>query len=381
MIRLKVNIAGVGMIKVSEHWDKSIVDLATEAGLRALEDANVKHVDYLIISNMSGVFNNCQSDLAVAIADNLGLLRIPTYRVDAACGSGGAAVNLAYNIVKSTGKRVLVIGVEKLSDSVTTVNTSSMMLAEDWTTGLVSGGTFVSLNALALKYYLTRYRANHDKIMMLPVIEHKNATKNPYAQFRREITLDMVKRSPYIADPLHLLECSAYGDGAAAVVLDVNKGNVEILASEVTTDAFRIANRDNPARFNAVFEAVKRAYSKSKITNKDIDIIEIHDAFSITGVIALEELGFADFGEGWKLISEEKIGLNGDLPTNTFGGLKARGHPVGATGIYQIAEIALQLRSDAGDNQVDGARIGLAENIGGIATTAVIHILRKKEMI
>lgn len=365
------------MIKVSEHWDKSIIDLATEAGLRALEDANTRQIDYLIISNMNSVFNNHQSHLATAIADNLGLLGIPTYRVDAACGSGGTAVNLAYEIVKNTGKRVLVIGVEKLSDSTTTTNTSSMMLAEDWATGLVSGGTFVSLNALALRYYLDKYKADHDRIMMLPVIEHKNAVRNPYAQFRREITLDAVKKSPYVADPLHLLECSAYGDGAAAVVLDNSKGDVEILASEVATDAFRIANRDNPVRFNAVFEAAKRAYEKSNITSDDIDIIEIHDAFSITGVIALEELGFAKLGEGWKLISEENIGLNGYLPTNTFGGLKARGHPVGATGVYQIVEISLQLRGDASDNQVDGVKVGLTENIGGIATTAAIHILRR----
>ncbi len=381
MINVPVSISGVGMIKVAEHWDKGIVDLATEAGLKALEDANSKNIDYLIISNMSSIFNNRQGNLAIAIADNMGLTGVPTYRVDAACGSGGSAIHLAYSIVKSTGKRVLVIGVEKLSDAITTVNTSSMMLAEDWSTGLVSGGTFVSLNALALRYYLDKYNADHDKIMMLPVIEHKNAMTNPFAQFHREITLDAVKKSPYVADPLHLLECSAYGDGAAAVVLENMQGDVEIIASEVATDAFRIANRDNPARFNAVFEAAKRAYMKSGISHRDIDVLEVHDAFSITGVIALEELGFADIGEGWKMISEDKIGLSGEIPTNTFGGLKARGHPVGATGVYQIAEITLQLRGDAGSNQVENARIGLTENIGGIATTAAVHVLRKREMM
>lgn len=366
------------MIKVSEHWDKGIVDMAVEAAEKALEDANTRRIDYLVISNMGGIFNNLQGSLAMAILDQLGLVGIPAYRVDAACGSGGSAINMAFTIAKGTGKRVLVIGVEKLSDAITSVNTSSMMLAEDWSTGLVSGGTFVSLNALALQYYLSRYQADHDKIMMLPVIEHKNAVNNQYAQFRREITLDAVKRSPIVADPLHLLECSAYGDGAAALVIERDKGDVTILASEVATDAFRLANREDLVRFQAVFEAAKRAYISTGLSPRDIDVLEIHDAFSITGVIALEELGFAKRGEGWKIINEDKIGLSGETPTNTFGGLKARGHPVGATGVYQVAEITLQLRGEAGKNQVDNAKIGLAENIGGVATTAAVHLLRKK---
>ncbi len=378
MIVLKVSIVGVGMTKVSEHWNKSIIELAAEASYKALEDANIKKVDYLILSSMGSLFNNLQSNLANAITDQLGLIGVTAYRVDAACGSGGSAVNLAYNVVKNTGKSVLVIGVEKLSDSTTSVNTSSMMLAEDWGSGLVSGGTFVSLNALALRYYLSRYQADHDKIMMLPVIEHKHAVTNPYAQFRREITLESVKRSPTVADPLHLLECSAYGDGAAALVLTNSSNGVEIVASEVATDVFRIANRSDTTVFGSVVAASKRAYNQSNIFPKDIDVLEIHDAFSITGVIALEDLGFAKKGEGWKMISEDKIGLSGEIPTNTFGGLKARGHPVGATGIYQIAEISLQLRGEADKNQVDGAKIGLAESIGGIATTTAIHILRKK---
>jgi len=376
-----VYIAGVGMTKVGERWDKGIVDLAEGVAINALEDANIKKIDYVIVSNMVTEFSNRYGNLSGAIVDAIGMIGTPYFRVETACGSGGSAVHLAYSIVKGMGKNVLVIGVEKLSDFVTTVNTSAMMLAEDWVTGLNVGGTFVSLNALALRYYLERFNADHDQIMMLPVICHKHALTNPYAQFRREITLEMVKKSPVVADPLHLLECSAYGDGAAALVLSPDKGDVEIVASVVATDVFRVPNRADPLIFESVKLAAQKAYTEAKVTPSDINVLEIHDAFSITGVIAFEDLGFAKKGKGWKMMKEEVIGLNGRVPTNTFGGLKARGHPVGATGVYQIAEIALQLRGEAGDNQVENANIGLAENIGGIATTAAVHILRRRNQV
>ena len=376
-----VYIAGVGMTKVGERWDKGIVDLAEGVAINALEDANIKKIDYVIVSNMVTEFSNRYGNLSGAIVDAIGMIGTPYFRVETACGSGGSAVHLAYSIVKGMGKNVLVIGVEKLSDFVTTVNTSAMMLAEDWVTGLNVGGTFVSLNALALRYYLERFNADHDQIMMLPVICHKHALTNPYAQFRRKITLEMVKKSPVVADPLHLLECSAYGDGAAALVLSPDKGDVEIVASVVATDVFRVPNRADPLIFESVKLAAQKAYTEAKVTPSDINVLEIHDAFSITGVIAFEDLGFAKKGKGWKMMKEEVIGLNGRVPTNTFGGLKARGHPVGATGVYQIAEIALQLRGEAGDNQVENANIGLAENIGGIATTAAVHILRRRNQV
>jgi len=376
---MEVYVAGVGMTKVGEHWEKGIVELAGEAALRAIEDANVRNIDYIIVTSMVADAHNRFGNLANAVADYIGFHGVPSFRVEAACASGGVGVNTAYEIVKGSDKTVLVIGVEKLSDFTTAANTSAMMLAEDWTTGASIGATFVSLNALALRYYLEKFHADHDSIMMLPVICHEHAIGNPYAQFRRKISLEDVKKSPVIADPMHLLEASAYGDGAAALVLSPKKADVEIIASTLATDQFRIANRDDPLTFKAVKKAAVEAYAQAKIGPTDIGIMEIHDAFSITGVIALEDLGFAEKGEGWKLIKREEISLNGRLPTNTFGGLKARGHPVGATGIYQIVEITLQLRGEAGTNQVDSPRIGLAENIGGIATTATIHILRRKE--
>ena len=373
----KVYINGVGMTKVKEHWDKSIYDLAIDAAIRALEEANIHKIDFIILSSMISGFANRQLDLVNLITDAIGLRKTPNVRVEAACASGGVAVHEAFKIVKSQDKTVLVIGVEKLSDFSTSFNTTGMMLAEDAATGLNTGATFVSLNALALRYYLETFNANHDNIMMLPVICHEHASRNPYAQFRRKITLETVKASPVIADPLHLLEASAYGDGAAAILLSPRSSSVEIISSTVATDNFRIAMRDNPLSFNAVVKAVQEAYELSNINPNDINVLEIHDAFSITGIIALEDLGFAKKGEGWKLINQDEIGLNGRLPTNTFGGLKARGHPVGATGVYQIVELYLQLSERAGDSQVDNANYGLAENIGGIATTAAIHILRK----
>jgi len=369
-------IAGTGMTKVGDHWDKNIIDLLIEAATKALEDANVRDVDAVIVSNMVADYLINQSNLASYLADYLGL-RAHSIRVESACGSGGMGVHLGYRYVKSGAKNVLVVGVEKLTDTLTPENTSAMMLADDWLASFNMGSTFISLNALALRYYLDTYGVDHEYIMMFPVICHDHALSNPYAQFRRKITVEAVKKSPIIADPLHLLEASAYGDGAAALILSSEKGDVEITASEVSHDKIRLANRENPLILRAVQEAASKAYNIAKIGPRDIDVLEVHDAFSITGILGLESLGFAKPGEGWKLVKNEEIRINGSLPTNTFGGLKARGHPVGATGVYQIVEITLQLRGEADKNQVEGAKIGLAENIGGVATSAIVHILKK----
>ena len=373
---MPVMVAGVGMTKVGSHWDKNIIDLMLEASLKALEDGNIRELDAIVVSNMVADWLITQFNLASYLMDYLGI-RSYGVRVESACGSGGMGIHLGYKLVKSGARNVLVVGVEKLTDTLTPDNTSAMMLADDWVVGFNMGSTFVSLNALALRLYLDTYKVNHEYIMMFPVICHDHAIFNPYAQFRRKITIEDVKRSPLVADPLHLLESSAYGDGAAAILLSRNKGDVEIIASEISHDKISLSSRENPLILKAVKEASYKAYRSANIAPSDIDVLEIHDAFSITGILSLENLGFAKLGEGWKLVKNEEIRLNGTLPTNTFGGLKARGHPVGATGVYQVAEITLQLRGEAGDNQVDGAKVGLAENIGGIGTSAIIHILRK----
>ena len=371
-----VYVRGVGRVKVGDIWDKSVLDLARDAASLAMEDANVSKIDYVVVSNMTSLFLNAQGNLATALIDLLNIRAIPI-TVESACGSGGFAVSEGFRLVKSGARNVLIVGVEKMSDAVTQDVTTAMMMAEDREYTAISGISFVGLNALALDYYLKKFNVLHDDIMMLPVIDHEHASLNPYAQFPYKITLEKVKNSPPIVDPLRLLESSGIGDGAAAVILSSEKGDVEISASETAVDKFRLTERSDPLWLMATDLAARKAYEASNLSPNDIDIVEIHDAFSITGVLSLEDLGFAKKGEGAKLVSSGDIRLNGKLPTNTFGGLKARGHPVGATGVYQVVEIALQLRGDAGENQVDGAKIGLAQNAGAVATSVSVTILEK----
>ncbi len=373
---MTVYVRGIGLIPIRDHWDLSISDLAEKAAKMALEDANLKDVDYIVVSNMSSQHLNMAGNLALPVKDRLGLNAKPI-TTESACGSGGIGINIGYRLIKSGAKNILVIGVEKLTDKVTEEVTTSMMMAEDRFFTGISGSSFISLNALALRHYLNRFQVEHEDIMLLPVLDHKNASTAKHAQFRYEITLDKVKKSPLVADPLHLLECSGTGDGAAALILSSEKGDVKILSSQIATDTFRISEREDPLVLNGTVKAARDAYVYSGISPGDVNIIEIHDAFSITGILSLEDLGFAEKGEGVKLLKDGKLELNGDLPANTFGGLKARGHPVGATGVYQVAEITLQLRGEAGKNQVENAKIGLAQNIGAIASSTAVTILSK----
>ncbi|MGQ4892824.1 MAG: thiolase C-terminal domain-containing protein [Candidatus Njordarchaeia archaeon] len=375
---MTVYVRNAGMIKVKDNWELNVVNLAADAALKALEGIDKKKIDYLVVSNMTSQHLNNYAQLANAVRDALGLEAKPI-TVENACGSGGYAVNLGYKLVKSGAENVLVVGVEKLTDSVTKDVTTSMMLAEDRFFTFNSGVSFVGLNALALDLYVRRYNVDREDIMLLPVLDHENGSKSPYAQFPYRITLEIVKKSPMIADPLHLLECSGTGDGAAAVLLSSDGGHVKILASQTATDRFRLYERTDPLTFSSTVEAARKAYEEANVTPNDIDVLEIHDAFSITGIISLEDLGFAKKGEAAKLLKEGKLDLNGELPVNTFGGLKSRGHPVGATGVYQVAEIFMQLTEQAGRNQVDGAKIGLAHNFGSVGTSTAITILGKHQ--
>ena len=377
---MPVFVKGVGMLPVKDYWDKSVVDLATDAALLALDDANLKpkEIDMLLVSNMTCEFDNMQLNLATAILDALGIKNKPVARIESACSSGGVAIFTGFRMVKGGMRNVLVVGVEKLMDILTPENTAAMMLAEDYYWTFISGATFPSLNALALRYYMHRYNIPHEDIMMFPVIEHDHGYLNPLAQFRRKITLEMVKNSPMVADPIHILESSSLGDGAAALVLTSDETDVEISGAGLAIDYFKLYDREDPLVLLGVVKAAKKAYEMAHLTPKDIQIAEVHDAFSITGILGIEALGLAGKGEGAKLAKNEELRLNGRLPTNTFGGLKARGHPVGATGIYEVAEVALQLRGDAGNNQVDGVKIGIAENIGAVGSSATVFILTKK---
>ena len=383
-----VAILGVGCTDVGEHWEMSIRDLLFKASRKAIDDTgldDIRKIEGLYVGNMCSGLIQGQEHLGALMADVLGISGVPACKVEAACASGGMALHQGVKAIASGLQDfVLVAGVEKLSDASTPEATSALMMAEDSEYSAYVGASFVGLNALIHRLYMKEFGVRAEHIAAFAVNGHNNALNNQYAQYRFQTTAEKVLASPLVADPIHLLECAGNGDGAAALILcplerakEYSDEFIEVAASSVATDVFSLTERADMLSFNASRLAAERAYGSAKIGPQDIDVLEVHDAFTIVGTISIEDLGFVKKGEGAKFVHDGNISLDGKLPTNTFGGLKARGHPVGATGIYQIAELVWQLRGRAGKNQVEDAEIGLAQNVGGIGSTASVHILRR----
>jgi len=376
---MPVFVKGYGYTKVKEHWNKNIEDLALEACLEAIEMANIpiKKIDKIYVSNALSQYFNRRGHLGALIADALGVPGTPAVRIEAAGASGGAAVHQAFVELKRGGGNVLVCGVEKMTDVLPINVYTARALMEDWQYLTAIGATFEAIEALLLRMYIERYNAEHENIMNLAVIVHKNAVGAEHAQYPKAITIETVKKSPYVAEPLHLFETTAPADGAAAILLSSDQGDVEIKSSQISSDVFRFFERSDPLWFESTYNAAQAAYSELGITHKDIDFFEIHDVSTILGILEIEALGLTEKGAGHIFVREDKGLLESDVPLNTFGGLKARGDPIGATGVYQIAESAAQLYGMAGKNQLDNVRRGLALSVGGIGSISVIHILEK----
>jgi Acetyl-CoA acetyltransferase len=373
---------------VDEHWDKSLRDLMREASLKAIQDSGLskRDIEAIYVGNMSSGFLQGQEHLGSLLATWIGVPGIAAAKVEAACASGGVALHQAYLAVKSgVYDCVLVVGVEKMTDAYTGDLTDALVMAEDQEYVAFTGLSFVALNAFVYRYYMKKYGAKQEDIAYFAVHDHKYAANNPLAQHPRPITLEEVMKSPPVADPIRLLECAPTGDGSAALVLCSeeklgslsNDVRLEIAGSAVATDVFSLHEREDPTTLHATVKAARKAFSMASIEPKDVDVLEVHDAFTVLGVIHLEDLGFAKKGEGWKLLKEGQLEKDGDLPTNTMGGLKARGHPVGATGIYQVYEVALQLRGEAGKNQVPDPEVGVAQNVGGVGSTVAVHVVKR----
>ncbi len=384
----RVFVAGIGATKVDEHWDKSLRDLMREASLKAIQDSGLskKDIEAIYVGNMSSGFLQGQEHLGSLLATWVGVPGVAAVKVEAACASGGAALHQAYLAVKSgVYDCVLVVGVEKMTDAYTGDVTDALVMAEDQEYVAFTGLSFVALNAFVYRYYMKKYGAKQEDIAYFAVHDHKYAVNNPLAQYPRALTLDEVMKSPLVADPIHLLESAPIGDGSAALVLCSEEKlkalgkdvHLEMAGSAVATDVFSLHERADPTTILATVRAAKKAFSMASIEPKDVDVLEVHDAFTVLGVIHLEDMGFAKKGEGWKLLREGQLEKDGDLPTNTMGGLKARGHPVGATGIYQVYEVALQLRGKAGKNQVPDPEVGVAQNVGGVGGTVAVHVVRR----
>ncbi len=378
---VKVNVLGVSTTEFGELWKKSPRALAKQAMMGALEDAGLKptDIDALFVGNMlAGILGN-QTNLGALFAEELDL-PVPAVRVEGACASGGLALNSGVNsILAGQYKTVLVLGVEKMTDSSQDEVITGLMAAGS-DSERMAGATFPGIYALMAQAYMEKYGITEETLAAVSVKNHYHGSLNDKAQFRKPITVEDVMNSGRIADPLKLLDCSPISDGASAVVISsqVSKSKpVYITASEVATDTLALHDRKTFTSLTSVVKASQAAYKKAGISAADIDVAEIHDCFSIAEVIAVEDLGFSKRGEGARDIEKGKMTIGkGKIITNSSGGLKACGHPVGATGVKQIVEITQQLRNEAGLRQVKNAKIGLTHNVGGSGATAVIHILQ-----
>jgi acetyl-CoA C-acetyltransferase len=381
-----VSIIGIGQTEVAEHWDRSLRHLAGDAVLAAIEDAGIEPtaVDALYVGNMLSGLLTGQEHLGALIADFVGLRGIEAVKVEAACGSGAAALRLGYAAVAGgLHDFVVVAGVEKMTDTVNAETTTGLVMAADADYESIHGLTFVSINALLMRRYMYEHGAEHGDFGHFSVNAHRNAVGNPNAMYRRPVTVEQFARARMIADPINLLDSSGIGDGAAAAVLCPssmageyqNGAAVRIKASAMATDAVAVHDRPDPLWLSAVEASAFKAYQQAGVGPRDIDLFEVHDAFTIMSALSLEASGFAERGKGVWLAQAGEITREGSIPICTMGGLKARGHPVGATGIYQVAEVVQQLRGQAGANQIANARLGMAQNIGGSGATVITHIL------
>jgi acetyl-CoA C-acetyltransferase len=381
----QVAILGIGQTKVSEHWDKSLKELGGEAAFAAMQDAGMNKVDALFVGNMLSPMVDGQNQLGAFFADWIGLWGHEAVKVEAACGSGAAALRIGVMAVASGElESALVVGVEKMTDKAGHDVTAALATAADADYEVEQGVSFVGINALVMRRYMHEYRWKHADFAPFSINAHANAMHNPNARLHTEITTQQFEKSSMIATPINLLDASPIGDGAAAVILTpANKVNsmperprIVLVGSTSATDTIAVHSRRNPLFLHAAHASAKRAYAMAGIDPGKVDVFELHDAFSIMTALSLEACGFAERGQGPRLGLDNEIRPEGKVPVCTRGGLKARGHPVGATGMYQIVEIAQQLRGECGETQVKGAKIGMAQNIGGSGATVITHILR-----
>jgi acetyl-CoA C-acetyltransferase len=382
-------IVGIGCTKFGEMWDKSFRDLFIEAGLMALADARVSgaQIEALYGGNMSsGIFLE-QEHVGALIADYSGLTanNVPSTRVEAACASGGLALRSGVIAVASGYHDVVIsAGIEKMTDIGAEKAMDALAAAADREWEAAVGATFPGLYAMMARAHMHEFGTTREQLAQVAVKNHYNGSMNPRAQFRNRITIETVINSPLVADPLRLFDCSPITDGAAAVVLvpaarakEFTDTPIYIKAAAQASDSISLHDRRSLTSIDATTVAADRAFKMTKLQRSKIDVAEVHDCFTIAEIMAIEDLGFFEKGAGGPATIAGETAIGGKIPINTSGGLKACGHPVGATGVKQAVEIVEQLRGDAGKRQVDGAEVGLTHNVGGTGGTVVVHILAR----
>ena len=376
---MKISVIGTGLTKFGELWQKSLSDLTLEASTEAIADAQMKNknLDAVFVANMLHGRLAGQNHLGALVASQLGI-NSPGFRIEGACASGGLAVHLAIqSLMAGTYRNVLVVGVEKMTD-VTGSEISSALMGAGSEEERKAGLTFPALYALLASSHMQKFGTTRKELAAVAVKNHYHASLNNKAQFPFEITEEKVLASSNISHPITLFDASPITDGAGAIILssDENASDVHITGSSVATDTVGLSERKSLTGLLATRIAAQNAYKQAGIEPKDVDIAEVHDCFTIAEIFAMEDLGFCKKGEGGKFIRSGKTKLGGKCPVNTSGGLKACGHPVGATGVKQIIEIAQQLQGKMGKRQVKDAKVGLTQNVGGTGATVVIHILQ-----
>ncbi len=382
-----VAIIGIGVTKFGELWEKSFRQLIAEAGAKAILDAGIsgKEINALYVGSMSAGRFVGQEHVGALVADCAGFshMHIPAIRVESACASGSLALRQGFFSVASGMNDVVVVGgIEKMTDVVGSEATDTLATALDQEWDAFFGATFPGLYAMIATRHMYDYGTTREQLAQVAVKNHANGALNPYAQFKTPISLESVMNAPLSAYPLGMLDCSPVSDGAAAVILCAGEKAkkytdkpVRIKGSGQASDTLALHGRKDICTFESTVYAANMAYKQAKIMPKDVDVAEVHDCFTIAEILAIEDLGFMKKGEGGKAIENKITTLDGDIPVNPSGGLKAKGHPIGATGVAQIAEIVMQLRGDADKRQVADARIGLAQNVGGSGASCLVHIL------
>ena len=379
-------IAGIGQTEVGEHWDISLRELAYMAIRAAIQDSGGLKPQALFVGNMLAPNLSNQAHLGALLTDHAGLTGIEAVTVEAAGASGGAALRQGYIAVKSGMVDVaLVVGAEKFTDKVGPDVEEAVATASDSDFEAMQGMTSTAQAALLMRRYMHEYHVPADGFAGFPLTAHANGAGNKFAMFQKAIKPEMYIKAEMVSEPVNLFDIAPIADGAAAVVLtrrdllpkDFAHPLVRIAGSGNSSDTLALHDRHDMLFFQAVQIATQQALKKAGITLEQVNFFEYHDAFSIYAALSLEAAGFAARGEGWKLAADGSITLKGRIPCATMGGLKARGFAGGATGVYQAVEAALHLRGGAGPNQLNGARYGMIQSLGGPASTVVCHILEK----
>lgn len=382
-----VAVVGMGKTAFGAFGDRDLRSLALEAIAKCLADAGAQplHVEAFYLGNFAGPSFVGQNHLAPYVAGAAGMQGVPATRFEAACASSGAAFFHAVSgVAAGLYDVVIVVGVEKMTSQSTPRVAEILASAGDLSGEIKAGGTFPALFGMIARRHMYEYGTTREQLAAVAVKNHAAGALNPLAHMRKPITLQQALAGKPIADPLTIFDCSLVSDGAAAVLIapleraaEFTDKPIRVLGIAQASDCVALDQKESITTFRAVKASAEKAYKMAGVTAQDIDLAEVHDCFTIAEIIAIEDLGFCAKGEGGPYSAAGCTGLQGERPVNTSGGLKSKGHPVGATGVGQICDLVIQMRGEAGARQVAKARTGLAQNLGGSGATSVVTILGK----